>query len=222
MIAVIEDDDAIKSAIASALRIAGLEPVVCASRGTLGLELIQTKLPDLAIVGSTLAGISGFDICRELRRIDSTQSIPVILLTPQNNESDMLKAFELGADDCLAKPFSCAILVARVRAILRRCNHLPPCSRLIIDGLALNDSAHSVTLDNSDISLTPTEYGILRHLMSHPGRVYSRSQIIEAVQGDASEVTERSVDVQLVGLRKKLGAWSSHIESVRSIGYRLV
>lgn len=221
MIAIIEDDEATRTTLGTALKAAGFGDVVFASRGDEGLAMVRAHVPSLVILDLVLPGLQGLDVCREIRRNDATRAIPIIILTALSDERDMLKGFEMGADDYVTKPFSTAVLIARIRAVLRR---VVASERDVValDGLVVDDSAHTATLNGGALPLTPTEYSILLHLLRRQGRVWTRSQIIEAVHGYESNVTERSVDVQIVGLRRKLGSWAAHIESVRSVGYRMV
>lgn len=220
MILVIEDDETIRNSLALSLKAAALGETLAAANGDDGLTLARTRLPSLAILGHAPPLLDAMEICREIRRDAATRTMHVLIIADFCEEREILKGFDAGADDCVLKPFSMPVLIARIRAILRRCNDGEN-DGLRLDGLAIDESAHSATLNGEPLSLTPTEYGILCHLLRRQGRVWSRSQIIEAVNGYDSDVTERSVDVQLVGLRRKLGAWSSHIESVRSVGYKI-
>lgn len=219
-IAVITESEALSAQLGAAFKAAGWGDVVAASRGDDALALVSARLPALVVLDTALQGASGFDICRKVRKCDATGTIPVVMISASCDERDILKGFDAGADDFVSKPFSTQVLMARIRAILRRCEAAKRES-IAHDGLVLDIEAHSASLDGLPLSLTPTEYGILHHLLQRHGRVWTRSQIIEAVQGYESTVTERSVDVQIVGLRRKLGGWAKHIESVRSVGYRI-
>ncbi len=220
MILAIEDDETARATLEPALKTAGFADVAFARDGNEGLALAHSGLPALVIIDIVADDPSAPDICCELRKDKATHSIPVIIISALDGERDVLKGFEAGADDYVARPFSAQVLAARVRAILRRCGNAAS-AVADMDGLALDDSAHTATLDGTKLALTPTEYDILHLLTKRRGRVWTRQQIIDAVRGCESEVTQRSVDVQLVGLRRKLGRWASHVESVRSIGYRI-
>ena len=220
MIAVITENEALSAQLGTAFKAAGWGDFLVASRSDEGLAIVRTRLPSLVIIDTGLQGASGFDVCREMRKCEATRAIPVVMISAPCDERDILKGFDAGADDFVSRPFSTQILMARIRAILRRCETTER-ECVTLDGLVLDNTAHSASLDGQPLSLTPTEYGILHHLLRRQGRVWTRSQIIEAVQGYESTVTERSVDVQIVGLRRKLGVWATHIESVRSVGYKI-
>jgi two-component system, OmpR family, alkaline phosphatase synthesis response regulator PhoP len=195
-----------------------------ANTGEAGLAAVSDGSPDLVILDVMLPGIDGLDVFRQLRQSESTQSIPVILLTARNDESDVVLALELGVDDYLTKPFSPRILIARVRSLLRKHGERlgkHSASVLQVHGITLDKERHQVTVDGEERTLSATEFSILEHLMTQPGKVFSRSEIIESVQGGASPVTDRSVDVHIVGLRRELGRKGNRIETIRGFGYRL-
>ncbi|MBR4523709.1 MAG: response regulator transcription factor [Kiritimatiellae bacterium] len=216
----IEDDSAIRTVLGVALRAAGFAEVRFALTGDEGLAMAMAHPPRLVLLDLMLPGMDGREVCRQLRQNDSTRTVPVIMLTALDDERDVVAGLKTGADDYITKPFSTAVLIARIRAVLRR--SLGAASdEMVLDGLTLNPDSRQVVVDGRETSLTPTEYGILQLLMAHPGRVYTRGQIIDAVQGYGKSVIERTVDVQMVGLRRKLGDWAHHLEAVRSVGYRL-
>jgi len=161
-------------------------------------------------------------MCKLLKSDDPTRQIPIIMLTAKGEDADIVTGLELGADDYITKPFSPRVLVARIRASLRRISEKAPekVGIIIVGDLEMNVDAFRVTMKGHELTLTASEFHILHFLMSHRGWVFSRSQIINAVKGDDYPVTDRSVDVQIVGLRKKLGDAGSYIETVRGIGYR--
>ena len=216
----IEDDSAIRTVLGVALRAAGFAEVRFALTGDEGLAMAMAHPPRLVLLDLMLPGMDGREVCRQLRQNDSTRTVPVIMLTALDDERDVVAGLKTGADDYITKPFSTAVLIARIRAVLRR--SLGAASdEMVLDGLTLNPDSRQVVVDGRETSLTPTEYGILQLLMAHPGRVYTRGQIIDAVQGYGKSVIERTVDVQMVGLRRTLGDWAHHLEAVRSVGYRL-
>lgn len=216
----IEDDSAIRTVLGVALRAAGFAEVRFALTGDEGLAMAMAHPPRLVLLDLMLPGMDGREVCRQLRQNDSTKTVPVIMLTALDDECDVVAGLKTGADDYITKPFSTAVLIARIRAVLRR-SLGAAADEMVLDGLTLNPDSRLVVVDGRETSLTPTEYGILQLLMAHPGRVYTRGQIIDAVQGYGKSVIERTVDVQMVGLRRKLGNWAHHLEAVRSVGYRL-
>ncbi|MBO6067046.1 MAG: response regulator transcription factor, partial [Kiritimatiellae bacterium] len=216
----IEDDSAIRTVLGVALRAAGFAEVRFALTGDEGLAMAMAHPPRLVLLDLMLPGMDGREVCRQLRQNDSTKTVPVIMLTALDDECDVVAGLKTGADDYITKPFSTAVLIARIRAVLRR-SLGAAADEMVLDGLTLNPDSRLVVVDGRETSLTPTEYGILQLLMAHPGRVYTRGQIIDAVQGYGKSVIERTVDVQMVGLRRKLGDWAQHLEAVRSVGYRL-
>jgi two-component system, OmpR family, alkaline phosphatase synthesis response regulator PhoP len=181
--------------------------------------------PDLVILDLMLPGIDGVEVCRRIRSKEDLNNIPIIMLTAKSEDSDIISGLEVGADDYVAKPFSPKVLVARVRALLRRKQRkeLPPKGEatLTIHDIRIDTSRHEVRCGDEVVDLSVTEFAILEFLARNPGWVFSRSQIIGAVKGEDYPVTERSVDVQILGLRKKLLARGDYIETVRGIGYRM-
>ncbi|MGN0855321.1 MAG: response regulator [Kiritimatiellia bacterium] len=218
-LAIVEDDPAIRAVLKLALRSAGYELICEADRGDTGLELIRERRPSLVLLDIMLPGLDGLEVLRRLRQGGETAAIPVILLTAKSEEADVVRGLELGADDYITKPFSRQILLARIRAVLRRPEEVRPAER-VFDGLSFNDEAHVVKLNGETLDLTVSEYRLLYLLVSRPGRVYSRAQIIAWAADEARNVTDRAIDVQMVGLRRKLGAWAHHIETIRGVGYR--
>lgn len=196
--------------------------VLCASTGEDGLNRAKSKLPDLIILDLMLPGIDGLDVARNLKNDNNTKNIPVIMLTAKGEEADIVTGLELGADDYISKPFSPRILTARVKAVLRR--KVKPAVKdeeiIEIHNIKIHTGRHEVLVNDEPVQLTFTEFGILNFLVKRPGWVFTRSQIVDAVKGDDYFVTDRSVDVQIVGLRKKLGTAGTNIETVRGVGYR--
>jgi two-component system phosphate regulon response regulator PhoB len=193
-----------------------------AKTGEAGLEITNKELPDLIILDLMLPGIDGLEICRTLKKTSRTDSIPIVMLTAKGEESDIVTGLELGADDYITKPFSTKVLIARVRAILRRgkIKAGDENTKLVVGDLAIDPDRHEVIFKNKKIDLTSTEFKLLHYLARKPGRVFSRYQIVDAVKGADYPVTERSVDVQIVGLRKKLGESGKYISTIRGIGYK--
>lgn len=218
-IVIIEDDPGIRTVLRLALKGAELGTVLEADRGDAGLEMVLRERPSLVLLDLMLPGLDGLSICREIRKTPSVETTPIVMLTAKSTEEDIVRGLELGANDYVTKPFSKAVLLARIRAALRRTPVQGPVRTL--DALVLDESTRTVTLDGNSLALTRSEFDLLNILMAHPNRVYTRPQIIAHVQSEEKSVTERTVDTLLVGLRRKLGAWAAHIETIRGIGYRL-
>ena len=219
-IAVIEDDSGIRTVIRLALKGAGLGLVCEAGRGDDGLELVVRERPSLVILDLMLPGKDGLDVCREIRRTPSVATTPIVMLTAKSAEEDVVRGLELGADDYITKPFSRQVLIARVKAALRR-SSLQQEPVPTIGSLRLDKSSRVVSVDGRELSLTRSEFELLDVLVGHPGRVLTRPQIISGIQNEERDVTDRVVDTLMVGLRRKLGVWAAHIETIRGIGYRL-
>ncbi len=195
--------------------------VTSASDGEAGLNIALREMPDLALVDLMLPGMDGLEVCRSLRADNRTASIPVIILTAKSAESDRVVGLELGADDYVVKPFSPRELAARVKAVLRRTQQPSPQSKAIHrGGLSIDLSRREATLHGIPIELTATEFRLLQFFASYPGRVFSRSELIDAALGRDVSVIDRTIDVHITGLRKKLGSCSDWIETVRGFGYR--
>ncbi len=195
--------------------------VLCAASGDEALRLTRSELPDLIILDLMLPDIEGLEVTKILKSDPKTKSIPIVMLTAKTEEVDIVTGLELGADDYVTKPFSPRILAARVKAVLRRNEDLPEdSSYLTIHNLTIHPGHREIRVDGNQIQLTFTEFGILSFLARRPGWVFTRFQIVDAVHGDDYPVTDRSVDVQIVGLRKKLGSAGKYIETVRGVGYR--
>jgi two-component system alkaline phosphatase synthesis response regulator PhoP len=221
---IIEDDESIQELIAFHLEKEGFQTRRI-SHGSQALLEIGAHPPDLIVLDLMLPGVNGEEICKHLKATEETRNIPVIMVTAKITERDVVHGLDLGADDYLPKPFSPKVLVARVKALLRRprgANDKPDVkTRPVKFGdLAIDPRRHDVTLAGTPIELTLTEYKILVFLTQKPGWVFSRSQIVESVRGDAYHVTDRSVDVIVFGLRKKLKDRGDMIETVRGVGYR--
>lgn len=196
--------------------------VTCVSSGELAMQKLKEETPHIILLDLMLPGMDGLDVCRTLRSNPATVNIPIIMITAKGEDADIVTGLELGADDYLTKPFSPRVLLARIRAILRRNkqDELDESSVLKTHDIVVNPARHEVLVKGEQLMLTATEFGILHFLARRPGWVFSREQIISAVKGDDYPVTERSVDVQVVGLRKKLGDSGDLIETVRGVGYR--
>jgi len=196
--------------------------VPCAASGEQAFRLVRSESPDLIVLDLMLPGIDGLEVTRRLKNDPDTKNIPIVMLTAKGEEADIVAGLELGADDYITKPFSPRILVARVRAVLRRKIKEPLEETLVlrIHDLEIDPGRHEVLVNGEPVQLTFTEFGILNYLARRPGWVFTRFQVIEAVRGEDYPVTDRSVDVQIVGLRRKLGSAGKYIETVRGVGYR--
>jgi two-component system, OmpR family, alkaline phosphatase synthesis response regulator PhoP len=190
--------------------------------GERALEAARSTRPDLIVLDLMLPGMDGLEVARVLKQNPDTGRIPIVMLTAKGEDSDIVAGLELGAEDYITKPFSPRVLVARVRAVLRRRKRAaaPEEDTINIHDLAVNPLRHEVLVKNKPVELTAGEFKILQLLAARPGWVFTRSQIINQVKGDDYPVTDRSVDVQIVGLRKKLGAAGNYIETVHGVGYR--
>jgi two-component system phosphate regulon response regulator PhoB len=198
--------------------------VKVADSGEKALSLAAKFMPDLILLDIMLPGTDGLEVCRQLKADPDTRSIPIIMLTALCEEADVVTGLELGADDYVTKPFSPRVLLARVKAALRRIETEKPVKnseeQIHIHNISIDIARHKVAVESTDLSLTFTEFKVLQLLAGQPGRVFTRYQIVDAVHGEDYPVTDRSVDVQIVGLRKKLGDAGQYIETVRGIGYR--
>ena len=223
LIVVVEDEQAIQDVIAYNLRREGYE-VLLAGHGNEGLALIQSKRPALVILDLMLPGIDGLSICQQLRADPKTRSIPLMILSAKEEESDIVICLSLGADDYLAKPFSPREMLARVKALLRRANT----SRSVSDDyiqvgpLAIDFSRFEAKLSGQPLKLTATEFKLLAELAGHPGRALTREHLLNRAVGDAVVVVDRNIDVHIRSVRKKLGDQAAMIETVRGLGYRFV
>jgi two-component system phosphate regulon response regulator PhoB len=195
--------------------------VECVASGEAALAAARNDLPDLIVLDLLLPNVDGLEICRRLKGDDKTKHIPIIMLTAKSAESDMVSGLELGADDYMTKPFSPRVLLARIKAILRRKAKLASDDEAIqIHELVIHPGRHEVTIRGTPVELTFTEFRLLHFLARKPGWAFTRARIVDAVKGEDYPVTERSVDVQVAGLRKKLGGFGRYIETVRGVGYR--
>jgi two-component system phosphate regulon response regulator PhoB len=195
---------------------------ICAETGEKAVQIARSETPDLIILDLMLPGMDGLDVTKFLKNDPETHHIPIVMLTAKGEESDVVTGLELGADDYVTKPFSPKILLARVKAVLRRKAEEPQdgSEMLSIHNLVIHPGRREVRVDGEPVDLTFTEFGVLSYLVQRPGWVFTRTQIVDAVRGSDYFVTDRSVDVQIVGLRKKLGSAGKYIETVRGVGYR--
>lgn len=223
-ILVVDDEDDILELIRYNLSREGYE-IITAISGEDALRLVETELPDLMVLDLMLPGVDGLEVTKRIRSRNEGATLPIVMLTAKGEEADVVTGLELGADDYVTKPFSPRILIARIRSVLRRREEheeAPAGEEGVLEahGLMVHPGRHQVTMGGAEVQLTYSEFQILCFLMGRPGWVFTRSQIVDAIHGDNYPVTDRSVDVQIVGLRKKLGDYGAYIETVRGVGYR--
>jgi two-component system phosphate regulon response regulator PhoB len=219
----VEDDANLVELVRYNLETAGFE-VATTADGEEALVLAEEEKPDAIILDWMIENLSGIEVCRRLRRSPATANLPIVMLTARAEEADRIRGLETGADDYLTKPFSPRELVARVRALLRRLRPALSGGSLGYAGITMDTAAHKVTRDGQPIQLGPTEFRLLRHFLEHPGRVFSREQLLDAVWGRDVYVEQRTVDVHIRRLRKAINASDvlpDVIRTVRSAGYAL-
>jgi len=222
-ILVVEDEDALSTLLQYNLDKEGYE-VVVASDGEEALTLVSEKLPDLVVLDWMLPKVSGIEVCRRLRQRSESRNVPIIMLTARGEESDRIRGLDTGADDYVVKPFAMSELSARIRAVLRRLRPGLAEDRVRCGDLVIDRVAHRVRRSGKEIHLGPTEFRLLDYLMQHPGRVFSREQLLDAVWGSDVYVEARTVDVHIGRLRKALNRDEPGVDpirTVRSAGYSL-
>ena len=206
-ILVVEDDSTIRTILGMALDGAGFKDVEMAGRGDDGLDAARRGKPDLVLLDIMLPGLDGFAVARRIRETPELAATRIIMLTARTQPDDIVRGLEAGADDYVTKPFDRKVLLARVRAVLRR--GLPVTEGIDFDGLAIDEPNRVAKLRGKELDLTAGEFALLVRLVAHRGRIFARA------------ADERTVDVQVANLRRKLGSWARHIETVRGIGYRV-
>jgi two-component system phosphate regulon response regulator PhoB len=218
---VVEDEKDISELIRYNLTREGFS-VSTAADGESALKDITRKPPDLILLDLMLPEINGLEVCRILKKENKTADIPIIMLTAKGEESDIITGLELGADDYITKPFSMKVLIARIRTVLRRKTKAPAEKNTVIHihDIVINPGRHEVLIKGKPVEMTFSELRILHLLAGRPGWVMTREQIVDAVRGEDYAVTDRAIDVQIVGIRKKLGNRADYIETVRGVGYR--
>lgn len=220
-ILIVEDEEDVQELIQYNLRKNGF---LCESAldGKTALAKADSYKPDLVLLDLMLPRIDGLQVCRSLKSSSTLSKIPVIILTAKGTESDVVAGLEAGADDYITKPFSPQVLLARIKAVLRRVEAPPPSEKttIRIHNIEIDPGRHRTFVNGKEVELTSTEFKMLHFLAARPGWVFTRYQIVDAVHGPDYPVTDRSVDVQIVGLRKKLGKAGDLIETVRGVGYR--
>jgi two-component system phosphate regulon response regulator PhoB len=220
-ILVVEDDEDILELISYNLVKNGFQ-ISATAYGEEAISLVVKEIPQLILLDVMLLDMNGLDVCRRIKGNDKTKDIPIIFISAKGAEEDICKGLELGADDYIVKPFSLKILLARIESVLRRRRQVIPAisDSIKTPDLEIYPEKHEVLLKGVKLELTLTEFKILHTLVRKPGCVFTRYQIVDAVHGSNHVVTDRSVDFQIVGLRKKLGDIGELIETVRGVGYR--
>jgi len=221
-ILIVEDDESLSELLVWNFSKAGYT-VRQTSDGDEALMLASEQAPDLVVLDWMIEGTSGIEVCRRLRKNKSTENVPIIMLTARGEEDDRIRGLETGADDYVTKPFSPRELIARVGAIMRRIRPALAGEMLIVGDITLDSTAHRVERRGQTLALGPTEFRLLRHFMEHPGRVFSRDQLLDAVWGTGSDIEMRTVDVHIRRLRKAIeipGA-PDPVRTVRSAGYAI-
>jgi len=219
-ILIIEDERALNQVLTYNLQREGYETLV-AYDGQEGLRKAQTLLPDVVLLDLMLPIVDGLDVCRRLRSGEQTRKIPILMLTAKGEETDQLVGFSLGADDYVTKPFSVKVLLQRIKAVQRRFQgEEEPANVIDHLGVRLDRVRHQVSIHGKPIELTPTEFRLLECFLRQPGRAFTRPQLMDAAMGDEAVVLERTIDVHVKSLRRKLGREGDLIETVRGLGYR--
>ncbi len=221
-ILVVDDEEDIQELVEYNLAKNGYQ-VTCVASGEAALKAVRGRTPDLIVLDLMLPGTDGLEVCRELKGDPRTANVPIVMLTAKGEEADVVSGLELGADDYVPKPFSPRVLLARIRAVMRRRADQPTDQTdvLQVGDLSIHPGRHEVAVKGKVTELTHTEFRILHLLARKPGWVFTRSQIVNEAQGHDVIVTDRSVDVHIVAIRRKLGPLGRSIETVRGVGYRL-
>jgi two-component system, OmpR family, alkaline phosphatase synthesis response regulator PhoP len=223
---VVEDEEDIRELVSYNLLKEGYQ-VAGVGSGEDALTAVESKAPDLILLDIMLPGLDGLKVCRKLKESPAYQSIPIIMLTAKGEEPDIVAGLNMGADDYVTKPFSPKVLLARVQAVLRRAeaegegpSEEEDDGIVELRDLRIHPGRHEVRVHGKPVELTATEFKLLHFLAQRPGWVFTRQQILDGVHGDNYAITDRAVDVQIVGLRRKLGSVGNYIETVRGVGYR--
>jgi len=221
LIFIIEDEEAIQELLRYNLEKNGYH-TRCAGSGEKAIGIVRRESPSLILLDLMLPGIDGLEVCRRLKSEKTTRNIPIVMLTAKGEESDIVAGLELGADDYITKPFSPRVLLARIKTVLRRIGETEKdeSEAIAIHNLTIHPGRHEVRVDGEPVKLTSTEFRVLHVLVRRPGWVMTRSRIAEEIHGADYPVTDRSVDVQIVALRRKLGEAGNYIETVRGVGYK--
>ena len=221
-ILIVDDEEDIIELIKYNLKNEGYS-ILTAESGEQAIKIAKQSRPDLIVLDLMLPGMDGLEVTRYLRSNEETSDMPIVMLTAKGEESDIITGLELGANDYISKPFSPKVLTARIRAIFRRRkkNTMEPADSIKQEGdLTIDRARHVVTIQGNTLDLTLSEFELLSFLADKKGWVFTRGQIVDAIRGENYAVTQRSIDVVIVGLRKKLKHYASIIETVRGVGYR--
>src|SRR6266849_8465142 len=217
---IIEDERGLTEVLTYNLEREGYHTIV-AHDGQEGLRKAQTILPDLILLDIMLPIVDGLDVCRRLRSSEVTQQIPIIFLTAKAEETDQVVGFSLGADDYVTKPFSVKVLLQRIKALQRRLQGEPESPEIVEHyGIKIDRLRHMALAEGKELELTPTEFRLLECLLRQPGRAFTRAQLMDAAIGEDAVVLERTIDVHIKTLRRKLGKTGDRIQTVRGVGYR--
>lgn len=222
-IMIVEDDPDIAELLRFNLSLEGYVPILCHSAEE-GLRVLEQDIPSLILLDLMLPGISGLEFCQMIRRNEEWKSIGIVMLTAKNQEEDLVRGLEIGADDYIGKPFSPQVLLARIKSVLRRLKENTEEQNkdiIKVHDIEIHMGRHEVKNADGPINLTQSEFMILAFLCKKPGWVFTRSQIVDAIRGENYAVTERAIDFQMVGLRKKMGSSAGLIETIRGVGYRM-
>ncbi len=222
IVLVVDDEEDLVELVRYNLEQTGYE-VRTAFSGLEAVQAVAENPPNLIVLDLMMPGVDGLQVCKQIRASEKTSQIPILMLTAKGEDQDVVHGLESGADDYVTKPFSVNVLLARVSALLRRAERSMPeqDEALKIDRITLFPRKHEVRIDNKPVQMTAAEFKALHFLARRRGWVFTRQQIVEAVHGSDYVVTDRSVDVLMVGLRKRLGKCSSYVETVRGVGYRM-
>jgi two-component system, OmpR family, phosphate regulon response regulator PhoB len=217
---IVEDDRTISDVLTYNLNEFGFD-VQAAANGAEGLERAKRFVPDVVLLDVMLPGMDGIEVCRQLRAAPETKSVKIIMLTAKSEEADQLIGFNVGADDYVIKPFSIRVLIERIKSICRRSASDDPEEQSVLScgKISVDCVKHRVHVDGENVMLTASEFRLLETLIRNPGRVYERAELIESALGPDTLVLERTIDVHIRSLRKKMGRFADRIETIRGVGY---
>ena len=220
-IAVVEDEEDLRNLLKLHLEKEGYEPLLFGN-GDAFLDFVEKNTLDMVVLDLMMPGTPGLEVCKLLRSSEKTRDVPIIILTAKSTEADIVVGLELGADDYMTKPFSMRELMARIKAMFRRLSS-EDSEKILRNGpVEIYQERFKVAINGESVDFTATEFNILKYLMSRKDRVLTRNQILEALGGDRRFVIDRTVDVHILNIRKKLGEYGRMIQTIRGVGYRLV